>query len=102
MYDTETRVAIVAQRVKVLRRKQENRLTAILSSLCVMLIGSLVWVLRIYRGSGQGHVAGLHGTTMMFEDAGGYVLVGVLAFITAVVITLLCIHYREKKKKIHK
>ena len=39
MCDTETRVVMVARRVNVLHRKQKNRLTAMLSVLCLMLTG---------------------------------------------------------------
>ena len=99
MYDTETRVAMVVRRVNVLHRKRENRLTAMLAALCLMLTASPTGVIGVFGGRGQGRVAGLYGTTMLFEDAGGYVLVGVIAFIAAVVITVLCIRYRERRKK---
>lgn len=99
MYDTETRVAMVARRVNVLHRKRENRLAAMLSMLCLMLTASLTGAIGALGGRGQGSVTGLYGTTMLFEDAGGYVLVGVLAFAAAVAITVLCIRYREKGKK---
>ncbi len=99
MYDTETRVAMVARRVNVLHRKWENRLSGVLSMLCLLLTGGIIAVIGTLGGRGQGSVAGLYGTTMLFEDAGGYVLVGVIAFIAAVAITVLCIRYREKRKK---
>ena len=102
MYHTETRVAMVTRRVNVLHGKRENRLTAMLSMLCLMLTSGLVAEIGALGGRGQGRVTGLYGTTMLFEDAGGYVLVGVLAFVAAVVITVLCIRYREKEKKICK
>ncbi|WP_242822980.1 hypothetical protein [Syntrophobotulus glycolicus] len=91
---------MVAQRVNVLHRKREKRLSEALSALCLMLTGSLVGAIGALGGRGQGSVTGLYGATMLFEDAGGYVLVGVIAFAAAVAITVLCIHYREKRKKI--
>ena len=36
---------------------------------------------------------------LLHENAGGYVLVGVTAFTAAVVITVLCIRYRERTRK---
>lgn len=44
-------------------------------------------------------VPGLYGTLMVHEDAGGYVLVGVIAFTVAVIITVLCIRRIDKGKK---
>ena len=102
MYDSEMRVAMVKHRVSVLHRKRENCLSAMLSALCLLLMGSLVGVISAFSGKGQSCVRGLYGATMLFEDAGGYVLVGALAFVVAVAITVLCIHYREKVKKINK
>ena len=99
MYDTEIRVVMVEHRVVKLHRKQENRLTAMLSALCLALSGSLAGAVSVFVGRGQGRVPELYGTTMLLEDVGGYVLVGVIAFIAAVVITVLCIRYREKEKK---
>lgn len=104
MYDTQMRVAMVAQRVKVLRRKKENRLNAMLSAFSLILTGSIAGMISVCGGGGQSRVVGLYGTTMLFEDVGGYVLVSVLAFITAVVITIKKIKeeryiwIREQKK----
>ena len=98
MYDTKMRMAMVKHRVSVLHRKRENRLTTMLSVLCLMLTASLAGAIGALRGPGQGSVPGLYGAAMLFEDAGGYVLVGVLAFAAAVAITVLCFRYREKKK----
>ena len=100
MYETEMWVAIVEQRVNLLYRKRENRLIAMLSMLCLMLTSSLTGAIGTFGGGGKGRVDGLYGANMLFEDTGGYVLVGVIAFVAAVAITVLCIRYREKKMKI--
>lgn len=100
MYDTIMRMEKVKQRVNILQRKRENSLITKMSALCLVLMGSLVKVILARSGGGQGYVTGLYGTTMLFEDAGGYVMVGVITFIIAVVITVLCIRYLERRKKI--
>ena len=41
---------------------------------------------------------GMYGTILLHEDAGGYVLVGVISFTVAVVITALCIKLRERER----
>ena len=53
------------------------------------------------RGHGLDSARGdRHGRRMLlYEDAGGYVLVGVAAFAAAVVITALCMKYRDREKE---
>jgi hypothetical protein len=40
--------------------------------------------------------AGFSGNSMLADSAGGYVLVGVIAFIVAVVFTLTCLKIKDK------
>ena len=79
MNDAETRMIMVEHRVKVLCRKQDMRLTAMLTILCLTLTVSLIGVTSALVAGGKGHIPGLYGSTMLLEDAGGYVLTGVLA-----------------------
>ena len=44
-------------------------------------------------------VTGTGGAMLLYQDAGGYVLVGVASFTAAVVITALCMKYRNREKK---
>ena len=46
------------------------------------------------------NVTGMYGTILLHEDAGGYVLVAVISFTVAVVITALCIKFRKKDKRV--
>ena len=43
-----------------------------------------------------GAVQGADGATLLADSAGGYVLVGIVSFATAVAITVLCIRLRNK------
>ena len=100
MYDTAERVRRVRLRIGELHRKRENRLLGGLASLCAVLTFSLIGTICFLTGGGQGGtVPGLYGAVLLFEDAGGYVLTGVLSFAAAVVITVFCIRRREKTKK---
>ena len=49
-------------------------------------------------GRTSGVVQGSYGAMMLFEAAGSYVLVGLISFTLAVIITLICIRYKEKNK----
>ena len=64
-----------------------------------LLFASLVEAITAFTGSGHSAAISMYGSILLHEDAGGYVLVGVISFITAVVITVLCIRYRERNKK---
>ena len=73
MYDTARRVALVKQRVRENTRRRQRCGIYGLSAACMLLR----------------------------EDAGGYVLVAVVSFAAAVVITALCfrLRIRENQKK---
>ena len=99
MMDTGQRVELVKRRARQMRRRREKRLTGRLSLLSVTLCCCLIYAAWDFSGSSPGTVQGMNGATMLLENAGGYVLVGVLCFIAAVVITVLCIRSRGKAKK---
>lgn len=98
MRTTDELMALVLERVKKQEQKQENRVLASLSAASMMLFASLVGLSGIYGGGHRGSVPGLYGSTLLYEGAGGYVLVGVIAFTVAVVITVLCIRHKAKQK----
>ena len=98
MRTTDELMALVLAQSKKRRRKRESRALASLSAASVMLFFCLVGLGGIYGGGHRGTVPGLYGSTLLYEGAGGYVLVGVVAFAVAVVITVLCIRYRNKQK----
>lgn len=100
MHDTAERIKRVKLRVRKLQRASESRLINALSALCIVLSFSLVGVIGVMTGSSWGTVSGFYGTMLLYEDAGGYVLVGVIAFAVAVIITTLCLRYRENIKKV--
>ena len=98
MYDTEKRVAIVKKRIAEHRRRQARRSIRSLSALCVLLFLSLVGAMGIMQ-SQPINATGMYGTILLHEGAGGYVLVAVISFTVAVVITALCIKFRKKGQK---
>ena len=52
-----------------------------------------------FPGRSPGAVQGLNGATMLLENAGSYVLVGVICFIAAVVVTVFCTRLRKNNKQ---
>ena len=90
MYDTKTRIELVKKRMHEYHHR--------LSVLCTLLFLSLVGAMGIMQ-SQPINVTGMYGTILLHEDAGGYVLVAVIYFTAAVVITALCIKFKKRGQK---
>ncbi len=101
MYDTARRVALVKQRVRENNRRRQRRGIYGLSAACMLLCAALMQAAGTVVGPGQTAVWGVFGAMLLREDAGGYVLVAVVSFAAAVVITALCfrLRTRENQKK---
>ena len=97
MYDTARRVALVKQRVRENTRRRQRREAISLSAFCLMLFTALVGAADALIVRGQTAAWGMFGAMLLREDAGGYVLVAVVSFAAAVVITVLCFHLRKKE-----
>ena len=101
MYDTAKRVALVKQRVRENTRRRQRREVGGLSAVCLLLLAALMQTAGTVVGPGQTAAWGSFGAMLLREDAGGYVLVAVVSFAAAAVITALCfrLRIREKQKK---
>lgn len=101
MYDTARRVALVKQRVRENTRRRQRRGIYGLSAMCMLLFAALMQAAGTAVGQGQTAVWGVFGAMLLREDTGGYVLVGVVSFTAAAVITALCfrLRIRENQKK---
>ena len=98
MYDTEKRIELVKKRMHEYHRRQERRAVCRLSVLCTLLFLSLVGAMGIMQ-SQPINATGMYGTILLHEGVGGYVLVAVISFTVAVVITALCIKFRNRGQK---
>ena len=98
MYDTEERIELVKKRMYEYHRRPgaAHSLSAVCSVYLLFL--SLVGAMGIMQNKPI-NVTGMYGTILLHEDAGGYVLVAVISFTVAVVITTLCIKFRKKGQK---
>ena len=101
MYDTARRVALVKQRVRENTRRRQRREVISLSAACMLLFAVLMQAAGTVVGPGQPEAWGVFGAMLLREDAGGYVLVAVVSFAAAAVITALCFRLknRENQKK---
>ena len=99
MYDTARRVALVKQRVRENTRRRQRHGIYGLSAACMLLFVVLMQAAGTVVGPGQPAAWGVFGAMLLREDAGGYVLVAVVSFAAAVVITALCVRLRSRKKQ---
>ena len=101
MYDTAKRVALVKQRVRENTRRRQWRGIYGLSAACMLLFAVMMQAADVFAVQEQTAAWGVFGAMLLREDAGGYVLVAVVSFAAAVVITALCfrLRIREKQKK---
>ena len=99
MYDTARRVALVKQRVRENTRRRQRRGIYGLSAMCMLLFAVLMQAISTVVRPGQTAAWGVFGAMLLREDAGGYVLVAVVSFAAAVVITALCFRLRSKENR---
>ena len=101
MYDTARRVALVKQRVRENTRRRQRRGIYGLSAACMLLFAVLTQAAGTVVTPGQTATWGAFGAMLLREDAGGYVLVGVVSFAAAAAITALCfrLRIRENRRK---
>ena len=97
MYDTARRVALVKQRVRENTRRRQRREAISLSAACMLLFAVLTQAADVFAVQGQTAAGGAFGAMLLREDAGGYVLVAVVSFAAAVVITALCFQLRKRE-----
>ena len=99
MYDTARRVALVKQRVRENTRRIQRREAISLSAACMLLFAVLMQAADAFVVHGQTAAWGSFGAMLLREDAGGYVLVGVVSFAAAAVITALCFRLRNRENR---
>ena len=98
---TEERISALHRRMKIRMRRRERRKTAALGMLCAcMCLCLIVLVFGTDPGTAGGPAGLYSGATMLFENAGVYVIVALTAFFIGVIVTVACI--RRKKTMIRR
>jgi len=96
---TDERVQSLHQRMNAMRQARERRKTAAIGAASAVLTFSLILLVMTNSVAHGGSPIGEYtGAMMLFENAGGYVLVAIVAFTAAVIITLLCLQSRNKNQ----
>ena len=96
----EERVESLHARMDAMRRARERRKTGLIGAAGAVLAACLVWLIFDGGAAHRGGSADLYsGATMLFENAGGYVLAAIIAFMAGVVITAAVIRKRKNEAK---
>lgn len=96
----EERIESLHERMEERRQKRERRKTGLIGTCSAFM--AVFLVLSILGGATHnGGTAGMFsGSTMLFDSAGGYVLVAVIAFMLGATIVVLLIRQKNKKARI--
>ena len=93
----EKRIMLMHLRAEKIQKKKDVIGMAVSGISSVLILVFLIGFISLADGSlhavGE---AGFSGNSMLADSAGGYVLVGVIAFIVAVVFTLACLKIKDK------
>lgn len=99
MMTSEERIAALHEKMNNLRQKRERQKTFALGAASAALSLCLLFLIFGAGSAQPGGTAGLYsGATMLFENAGGYVLVAIAAFMAGVAITVV-LRNREKRRQ---
>ncbi|MBR3635054.1 MAG: hypothetical protein IKN47_02565 [Lachnospiraceae bacterium] len=100
-YSDEDALKEVLKRKKTVTRKRNAKASAYLAGVSAILFAALVSVISLFpQGSSvSGSTASVYGSFLLGRQAGGYVLVSVIAFILGVTVTLVCIRYKNTNDK---
>lgn len=102
-YETDEAIRMIEKKALDLKIRQLRTRIGILSGVALSIMIFSIALLYQFSGFGSPDTIQMYGfgALMLSDDAGGYVLVGVLSFVLAVVITLGCIKFvkirREKQ-----
>ena len=99
MYDTARRVELVKRQIRKNTRRRQKRGIGRLSAVCMLLFAALMQTADRVIGPGQPEAWGVFGAMLLREEAGGYVLVAVVSFAAAVVVTALCFRLKSKENQ---
>ena len=97
-YDLDAAAAEINRRGAFLsEKKRQRRSVGRISAACAAVFLLLLGAMYHFAVFGPAKLKGsVYGSFLLSTEAGGYVLVGVICFAAAVVITLLCVKHRGR------
>lgn len=96
---TKMRVREIHRRVRRKKRRRERCVRSCLTVMSLLLLISVTTLVRSVQTPGVSTVSGSYSTVLLRDGAGAYILVGIAAFVLGVIVTVLCVRYREKTER---
>lgn len=100
MMTGEERLSELHRRMKGLRKKRQSRMINAMGMVSTALFACLFIMIQCL-GVGQfGMTSNLYsGSSLLYEEAGGYVLTAIVAFVVGTIVTVICVrkHNRDKE-----
>ena len=93
---TETRVREIRCRTQQYRKRYEAWLFSCLTLCSLFLLAGIGVLFRSVQTSDVASVADGYGGVLLQDGAGAYVIVGIVAFVIGVSVTVLCIRLKNK------
>ena len=104
-YSIDESMLQITAKSRKLKIKKQRRNVGFIAVSGVLVLAMIIATIYNYMGLGiSGTDLGenrysKYGAFMVPNEAGGYILVGIICFIMAVIITLICCHYADRAKK---
>ena len=100
MKSQQERLEQLHTRAAELKEQKERRTVNALKAVAVMLFVCLAGVMSVFSGlQNAARPENYTGSSLLDSSVGGYVLVAVMAFAAAVVITVICMKRKDRKKR---
>lgn len=99
-YDIDESMRLIQIRSREIIYRKKRRNIYYLATLAAAVFIAFVVTIYSLTGFGQASVgSSAYGAYMLSEEAGGYIVIGVICFVLAVILTLICVKYADKAKK---
>ncbi len=99
-YTDEELLREVLRRADAVRSLRDRRQTMALSGAAALIMLTIVVsTVRLIPQLGADLKETAYGASLLPNEAGGYILAGVAAFVCGVILTLVCLRYREKTRR---
>ena len=99
-YDSDAEFREILRRTETLRkRKERGTIQTLASSSAAFLILLILGICLFSRREATEEIRSVYGAFLLPAEAGGYVLAAVAAFVIGVIVTVVCIRYREKRER---
>lgn len=97
-HDIDEMLREVTERSEEIIKKREQTKIRIMSCMTIMLTMALVTVISVITGDSGAHSSqSVYGSSLIAEEAGGYVIVAVISFVIGVLVTYITQKYRRNK-----